>query len=545
MGAGLTAFVHSATARLLAPLLVAIVLVFSIYAVLSFRATKRELTDSVYLWAHKFGDLVKRATNHGMLLNRKEDVQYSLQIIGANPGVEGLHVYDKLGIIALSSQLSEIGKQVDRKAEACIVCHGQTAPLREVSTDERTRVYRNPAGRRVFGVIEPIENEPRCAQDACHPSVNEQSILGVLDVQMSLEPLDKALEAARRRWLWLTVAMVLMVSAATIALVYRIVRRPVMKLYQGTRRIAQGDLETRIEVTSRDELGQLAEAFNSMTRELRSAHEEANSWSQRLEQKVVEKTEELGRIQRQVMLMEKMASLGKLAATVAHELNNPLGGILNYAKLIEREMREGGVPDEAARQELLRYLSVIQQESRRSGEIVRNLLLFARQSQVRLAPVRMEEIVDRALLLMHHRMEMLSISLNRKREPGDDTLVADADQIQQALVALMVNAIDAMEENGGGILGVCIAPGEDHVDLSVSDTGVGIPDDIVSHIFEPFFSTKTKESGVGLGLAVVYGIVRGHGGTVDVKSQMGRGSIFTLRLPRRSPATESTKKEQS
>jgi len=530
---------------LLAPLLVTIVLVFSIYAVLSFRATKRELTDSVYLWAYKFGDLVKRATNHGMLLNRKDDVQYNLQIIGANPGVEGLYVYDKLGTIAFSSQLSEIGKQVDRQAEACIVCHGQTAPLREVSTGVRTRVYRNPAGRRVFGVIEPIENEPRCAQGGCHPSVEEQSILGVLDVQMSLEPLDKALDGARRRWLWLTMAMVLMVSAATIALVYRIVRRPVMKLYQGTRRIAQGDLETRIEVTSRDELGHLAAAFNNMTRELHAAHEEANSWSQRLEQKVVEKTEELGRIQRQVLLMEKMASLGKLAATVAHELNNPLAGILNYAKLIEREMREGGIPDEVTQQELLRYVSVIQQESRRSGEIVRNLLLFARQSHVRLAPVRLEEVVHRALLLMNHRMEMLSISLDQKREPGDDTLVADADQIQQALVALMVNAIDAMEENGSGILGVCIVPGEDAVEIRVSDTGIGIPDDIVGHIFEPFFSTKTKESGVGLGLAVVYGIVRGHGGTVEVKSQVGHGSIFTLRLPRRPSATESIEKEHS
>jgi two-component system NtrC family sensor kinase len=543
LGAGVTAFVHSATARLLIPLLITIVVVFSIYAVLSFRATKRELTDSVYLWAYKFGDLVKRATNHGMLLNRKEDVQYNLQIIGANPGVEGLHVYDKLGTIAFSSKLSEIGKKVDRKAEACIVCHGQTAPLHEVSTDERTRVYRNSAGRRVFGVIEPIENEPRCAQGGCHASVAEQTILGVLDVQMSLDPLDKALEEARRRWLWLTMAMVLMVSAATIALVYRIVRRPVIRLYQGTRRIARGDLETRIDVTSRDELGQLAEAFNHMTQELRNAHEEASNWSQRLEQKVVEKTEELGRIQRQVMLMEKMASLGKLAATVAHELNNPLGGILNYAKLIDRELREGGALDDVSRQEILRYLSVIQQESRRSGEIVRNLLLFARQSHVHLADMGLEETVNRAVLLMNHRMEMLSIRLDRTREPGDDTLVGDADQIQQALVALMVNAIDAMEENGSGTLGVCIAPGEDTVELRVSDTGVGIPDDIVGHIFEPFFSTKSKESGVGLGLAVVFGIVRGHGGTIDVQSQVGQGSTFTLRLPRRPVATRSPKEE--
>ncbi len=542
MGGVLVGFFHSASARLLAPLLLTIVVVFSIYAFLSFRAISQEWNESVYSYARKFGELVKRATNHGMLLNRNDDVQYIVQLVSGSPGVEALNIYNKQGVVAFSHDPSKIGQKVDVQAEACVVCHDKTAPLKAVNTEKRTRIYRNSAGRRVFGVIEPIENEPRCARSGCHVPVTEQSILGIMDVQMSLEPLDLALADARRRSLWLTIAVMLVVSAGTIAFVYRIVRRPVMRLVAGTQRIAQGDLDTRIDVTSRDELGHLAAAFNGMTRDLHKAREEADQWSQKLEQKVVEKTAELGRIQRQVMLMEKMASLGKLAAIVAHELNNPLGGILNYAKLVERVVRDETL-DEARKQEVQRYLAAIQQESRRSGDIVRNLLLFARPSQASFAPVHLSQIIDRSLLLIQHRLTMTSIACEYQPASGDDQLTCDPDQIQQVFVALLVNAIEAMED--GGTLRLTVTPAADAIELVVADTGVGIPEDAVGHIFEPFFSTKDKESGVGLGLAVVYGIVRGHHGTIDVTSVEGEGTTFTIRLPRNPNPPDSPNKESA
>jgi two-component system NtrC family sensor kinase len=530
----LVGFFHSASARLLAPLLLTIVVVFSIYAFLSFRAISQEWNESVYSYARKFGELVKRATNHGMLVNRNDDVQYVVQLVAGSPGVEAVNIYNKQGVVAFSHDPSRIGQQVDLQAEACVVCHDKTAPLKAVNTEKRTRIYRNSAGRRVFGVIEPIENEPRCARSGCHAPVTEQSILGIMDVQMSLEPLDLALADAQRRSLWLTIAVMLMVSAGTIAFVYRIVRRPVMKLVEGTQRIALGDLDTRIDVTTRDELGVLASAFNGMTQDLHKARDEANQWSQQLEQKVVEKTAELGRIQRQVLLMEKMASLGKLAATVAHELNNPLAGILNYAKLVERVVRDETL-DEAGKREVQRYLAAIQQESRRSGDIVRNLLLFARPSQASFAPVHLSQIIERSLLLIQHRMTMASIACDYQRSEQDDVLTCDPDQIQQVLVALLVNAIEAMED--GGTLRLAVTPSASTIELIVADTGVGIAEDAIGHIFEPFFSTKDKESGVGLGLAVVYGIVQGHHGTIDVSSQPGKGTTFTVSLPR-SPSDQ-------
>jgi two-component system NtrC family sensor kinase len=536
------AFYHSASARLLVPLLLTIVVVVSVYGFLGFRAMSQEWNESVYSYARKFGELAKSATKHGMLVNRKDDVQYVVQLIGDSPGVEALNIYNKHGSVAFSHDPTKIGQQVDMQAEACVVCHEKGAPLKAVDTENRTRVYRNSLGRRVFGVIVPIENEPQCAQGGCHGPVAEQSILGIMDVQMSLESLDLALGDARRRSFWLTLAVMVVVSGGTIALVYRIVRRPVVKLVEGTQRIAQGDLDTRIDVTSRDELGQLAAAFNGMTSDLHKARAEANQWSQQLEQKVVEKTAELGRIQRQVLLMEKMASLGKLAATVAHELNNPLGGILNYAKLVERVLRDETL-DEAGKRDVQHYLTAIQQESRRSGDIVRNLLLFARPSRTRFAPVRMSQIVDRSLLLINHRLAMSSIRCEYLPPKGDDLLTCDPDQIQQVLVALLVNAVEAMEE--GGVLRLAVTPQPGLIELVVSDTGVGIPEDAIGHIFEPFFSTKDKESGVGLGLAVVYGIVCGHSGTIDVTSEPGKGATFTVRLPRNPAPTDNATEDSN
>ena len=251
---------------------------------------------------------------------------------------------------------------------------------------------------------------------------------------------------------------------------------------------------------------------------------------------MVDKTEELSRAQRQVIHMEKMASLGKLAATVAHELNNPLAGILNYARLVERSLAEGDGGLEE-REEMARSLSVIQQESRRCGEIVRNLLAFSRRSGAELARHHLHAVVERALLIVRHLLEMSRIEVVTDLAAGDDELVCDADQLQQALVALLVNAAEAMPE--GGTLTVATREADGRLELAVTDTGVGIPPESLPHIFEPFFSSKKETSGAGLGLAVVYGIVRRHGAEIEVDSAVGRGTTFRLLLPRRPPAEGS------
>jgi two-component system NtrC family sensor kinase len=289
-------------------------------------------------------------------------------------------------------------------------------------------------------------------------------------------------------------------------------------------------------------MGQLAVSFNRMTGDLREAREELTRWSDKLESRLMEKTTELNRTQRQVVHMEKMASLGKLAATVAHELNNPLAGILNYSKLVDRSLSDGGLPD-VERTELQRCLGLIQKEASRCGDIVRNLLLFARQTGAELALVPLNPIIERSLMLVHHHMEMTGVQLETSLfEEGADQVVCDGNQIQQALVALLVNAVEAMPD--GGTLSLRAVGREEWVAIAVTDTGTGIPPEVIPHVFEPFFSTKDKAEGVGLGLAVAYGIIQRHGGDIEIESQVDHGTTFTVTLPKRPASEGSAKREK-
>jgi two-component system NtrC family sensor kinase len=277
-----------------------------------------------------------------------------------------------------------------------------------------------------------------------------------------------------------------------------------------------------------------------MAGDLRTARRELTEWSQKLEDKVVEKTEELGRAQRQVLQMEKMASLGKMSATVAHELNNPLTGILTYAGLVRREISGQPIATEM-REELTQYLSLIEKECKRCGAIVQNLLLFARPTGMDMASLDLNQVVQRSLMLVRHHLEISGVKLHCERLSGDSRIVADEGQLEQALIALLVNAVEAMKglPASEGQLSVRLRGTADEVEIDVADTGAGIPPEVLPQIFEPFFSTKEAENGVGLGLSVVYGIVQRHGGRIDVESQVGQGTVFHVRLPREARLPEN------
>ncbi len=523
----------SLTLRLFVLLLGIVVIVFSVHGWITTRTTSQQWMDFLEQSAARTSELIKRGTYYGMLLNRKEEVHGTLAKIAQTPDVAAVRIYDKRGTIIFSTEPREIGRRVDRQADACVSCHEASQPLRALTTEKRLRVYRGPDGGRILGVISAIENHPECSDNACHAHRSDQTILGVLDVMMSMRYVDERIAAMSRQNLLSSLVMILVIGGASALFIWRVVRRPVGRLIAGTQRIAQGDLDTRLAVDSRDELGLLAASFNRMTDDLRRARQELTDWSVNLEKKVVEKTEELSRAQRQIIQMEKMSSLGKLATTVAHELNNPLAGILTYSKLVARDLGEEGFPPEE-RDEIARYLDLIQKESRRCGDIVRNLLLFARPSGGEFALQEINPILARAAMLIHHHSEMAGIQVQTIPLDGDDRVVCDADQLQQALVALLVNATEAMP--GGGTLTVRADGDADRVRIRVADTGIGIAPELIPRIFEPFFSTKEGGTGVGLGLAVVYGIVQRHGGTIEVDSEVGRGTTFTVVLRRRQQA---------
>jgi two-component system NtrC family sensor kinase len=528
MAAFLKALRGSLSARLLVPLFVTTGLALGVYAALSLHATRRGFRELVRAEAERTTSLVLSATHDGMLLNRKDLVQGTVERLVRNPKVTAIRIYDMAGRVALSAAQDEVGRRVAISDPPCVACHAADGSRPPVAMLEGGAGVR-PAAVRHLTVI---PNEASCASAHCHAHPAAERVLGVLDLELSSQPLETALAAAQSTAVW-GVALVLVVAGlVSTGLVNRVVHEPIKRLEEGTRRLAAGDLTARIEVPGRHELAELAEAFNRMAEELAAAQHQLTDWSRRLEEKVVEKTGELQKAQRQVLHMEKMASLGKLSATVAHELNNPLSGILTYARLVERELTDLPL-EEAPRAEMGDHLRLIQAECRRCGGIVQNLLLFARRTEgAAMAPVDLDAVVERGLKLVRHHLDLHAIHLDLRPLGGDLRPVADAGQLEQALVALFVNAIEAMEgPEGGDELAVHLTREDGWVRIDVGDTGVGIHPDILPHIFEPFFSTKNQESGVGLGLAVVYGIVERHGGSIEVESQPGRGTVFHLRLP--------------
>jgi two-component system NtrC family sensor kinase len=523
--------------RLMLRLLAAMLLILVGYALIGYRATRVELEHLMHDRLLSVAQLVTGATHYGMLSNQKQEVGRVIEKLASGPHVTSIRVFNKRGEVSFSNDPSELGHTVPMAADACAACHNQSRPLASVPPEHREREYRDDEHGHSLGLITAIPNEAACSEAECHSHLPSQHVLGVLDVRMSAAPLDVALAQMRQHVLLATLLSLLVLGSVTGLFVLRIVQRPMRQLHLGTQRVALGDLQTRIEIDSQDEFGSLARSFNKMTAELLSARTEHERWSRKLERKVVDKTDELGRMQRMVVHMEKMASLGKLSATVAHELNNPLSGMLTYAKLIRRKLELVELPEDF-KEEMHRYLRVIQKESERCGGIVRNMLAFARTSEFHAAPANVNEIIDRSLMLVHHHIEMAGVQLETEACRVDPGLVCDAAQLEQALVALLVNAIEAMHGMEQGVLGVRVRAAPNGLNLEISDTGAGISERDIPHVFEPFYTTKEQGDGVGLGLSVVYGIVQRHGGRIDLSSEVGRGTTFQVWLPRKPVRAE-------
>ncbi len=537
----LAAITSTLSFRLFLLLSLALVLIFAAYTAISSRFQARILEQQARAEAARHSDLLRQGMYTSMLRNERERVYAFIKLIGDEPGVEAVRIYNKQGVIKFSSLEMEIGDTLDLKAEACYVCHASTEPLAAVSTEERSRIYRkHGSDYRVLGSITPIHNEESCWGADCHAHTAEQSILGVLDVQLTMEAVDEAFIAARRHAFSLAVATILFAMLLIAAVVYRAVYRPTTRLRRGTEALARGELDARIDLDRSDELGELAKSFNHMADSLKLADEELKAWSQTLEERVKQKSEQLERIHSQMMQVEKAASLGRMAATVAHELNNPLSGILTSAKLahkrIDRLIRDG--PE---KQLVLDSLELIRSESNRCGTIVRDLLTYARQSSHELRSERLHQLVSRAFKLVDHHIELGGVKTASELTLTDDQIICDGDQIVQALIALMINAVEAMPDGGQLTVRTWEAkPGlADRIYLSVSDTGVGIPEEARERIFDPFYSTKDEAKGVGLGLAVVYGIVQRHEGSITVTSDVGKGTTFVIELSRGSEPTDS------
>ena len=404
--------------KLTTAVVITVLLIIGVFAYVNIRSHTNNLLAEVERHAIQVSQTVKSSTEYDMLLNEPDRIHQTIQRLGQEKSIERIRIMNKAGEITYSSDTKEIGKSVDLSAESCVHCHSVDPPLERLEKKARTRVFQRPRDRsRVLGIITPIYNQPSCWSASCHAHPESQTVLGVFDVIMPLAAVDEDIRRGRIEILIFAASAVVALSLITGVFVRRWVSVPVEHLVAATHHVAGGDLGGTIDETRHDELGMLARSFNQMTRKLAEA---------RL----------------QLVQSDKMVSLGRLAAGVAHEINNPLTGVLSYSSLMLKRARTQEEQDD---------LRVIVRETIRCRDIVKSLLDFARQSVPRKRAADINEVIRRAISVVERQLSLKRIILEQQLQPDLPHPVVDANQMQQVFVNLIVNAADALGEKGGTI----------------------------------------------------------------------------------------------
>ncbi|MBE0613608.1 MAG: HAMP domain-containing protein [Burkholderiales bacterium] len=600
------------------------VFIIGVFSYFSIGAQTDALISQAGIHANQLSEAIKNSTLTSMLENKRDEVHAIINTVSHDSSITEIRILNKEGVVTFSSRGDSIGKSVDKHAESCYACHTANAPLQRLPIDERMRIYRiSPDSPRILAVINPIYNQPTCHQAACHAHTKDQTVLGVLDIKMDLKNVDQQVEDSKFRLIIFAAIAILALSVFIAYFVRKWIGKPVRELVKATNQVSSGNLSYEIESPGKDELGILARSFNKMTKSLAEAKQ-------------------------QLFHADKMASLGRLAAGVAHEINNPLTGVLTYSSFLLKRTKDNP--------ELQENLEVIVRETIRSREIVKSLLDFSRQSVPKKHSADVNKVLKNAIEVVASQLLLKKIELDAHFDTSLPEVKIDANQIQQVFINLFVNAADAIGDNGGKIsvdasvislspqglaqikaavcpkghdlmdselkiyglpsvkvkiaangnvgtinldpvygkhrheYGITIEKGrevrvscpqcnaslveenvkcpecgssvccfdvlsngkfegctnpecawqrwqavdeighKEFIQVKIADTGQGIRKEDLSRIFEPFFTTK-GEHGNGLGLAVSWGIVDSHDGTINVESELGTGTTFIVRLP--------------
>lgn len=404
--------------KLIIAVVICITAIIGIYAYVNIQSQNEVLLDEIQRHSYQQSETIKSSTRFGMLLNEREHVHNIINSIGEQPGIQEIRVFNKEGEVIYSSDPGHIGLMVDKKGEACYTCHATDKPLEKLAINDRSRIFESDSGR-VMGIINPIYNEKACYESDCHAHSPDLSVLGILDITVSLNPTDQAIYQAKIKMFIFALFAILSISAVLLYFVRIWIGKPVYKLVEATRNVASGNLNYSININTQDELGVLARSFNNMTRKLAEAR-------------------------MQLFQSDKMASLGRLAAGVAHEINNPLTGILTYSSFLLKRTKN--------QPEIQEDLSVIVRETIRSREIVKGLLDFARQSVPKKNKSNLNDIIDRAVLVISNQLTINKIQLVKELDQNLPEATIDENQMQQVIINLVVNAIHAIDAEGKKII---------------------------------------------------------------------------------------------
>lgn len=508
---------RSLRSKIILSVIIVVVVIEGIFLYLNIRSLSRQILDKTEEEAFNLSETIRLSIRNAMIKDRRDEYQRIIDDVAQRKGIAEVRIFNKQGEITVSSDRSKVGTVVDKKAEACFGCHQEGEAKVLLPSDSKTRIYHTERGS-LLGLINPIYNETSCYP--CHPKTT--NVLGVLDTTISLEDFEKEKAKIYNRMMISGMVSVIVLSLLLSLLLTRMVNRPINRLLAATKTAAHGNLNQTVSIGSRDELGELSESFNYMISELKRSRDAIEEWTQTLEHRVEERTRELQQVQDQLIRAGKMAALGELAAGVAHEINNPLTGVLTFSSLILKKVDES--------HPWKKDLENIVQQTTRCRNIVRGLLDFARQRKPDKKEWDIHTLIDRTVTLVENQARFQNIKIVKEFEREIPNLYVDGDQIQQVFMNIIINAADAMAGKGG-TLTIRTDLKDGRAEISFIDTGCGMSKEHLSKLFAPFFTTKEIGKGTGLGLAISYGIIQSHNGEIEVESEVGKGSTFRIKLP--------------
>jgi two-component system NtrC family sensor kinase len=485
---------------------------------------------------NNIGVLVEGALYRSMLENDQTSLQSTLDLINTMSGIDDVNMYDNKNNLVYTSISNDT---INHANPDCLSCHtnfdkmfsAKEKSYRIIDANSECIMNPNNNNTRHLLIKSPILNNKTCSTSECHAHNPNEEVLGSLIIKIPMEGLDNALKKSTTEYFLLASLMTLLLIIFLIFFTNKKIKKPLNEIITASEAVTKGDKSKRLEIKPHQlsDMRMVSFAFNEMLDNLQTANNELQNWSQQLEYKVQKKTEELGQAQNELINIERIASLGKLSLSVAHEINNPLSGILIYSKLVYKQLNNQDI-DPDKKESMLKHLKLIENETKRCGDIVKGLLDFSRKDQNGFEPRHLHEILVETFELMSHPMKVANIDFLCDFSAKSDLIFCSANQIKQVCVAILVNASEAVSENGEVVF-TTLNPDENHIRIEITDNGVGIAPEDIPHIFEPFFSTKQNASGIGLGLAIVHGIVQSHKGKTDVKSERGKETTISITLP--------------
>lgn len=512
---------------------VVLILTIGIFAFININLQRKHLIEGMQQNAVQLSQTIEKSIKYDMLTARTDYVQRTIEDIGKQGGIENVRIFDKQGKIIVADTSEEIGNFIDKKAEACFICHSEKEPLKSLSSKDRTRIFKSEGGNRVLGIINPIYNEPDCFNADCHFHPVEQNVLGVMDILVSLADLDKQIGIGRRQILVYFIFSFLFVSLSISLVIFIFVNTPIQKLIEGTKKVASGNLEYRIGSHHSDEIGELGKSFDEMTAKLQKSREEIEQWNIKLKSEIKKATEELEQTNEELNIAnKKLKELDEMKSDFMRRIEH---GSRSHLSLIKSCLSLFLSEQFSKLNDQQRDL--ITTAERRCSTMLEllddYLLLSHRKSAIgayHMEPVCFAGLVKNIVSDIQAQANQKNIMIDIQIPSDFPPVWADPAGLREIFSNLLNNAMKYTGKNGKVV--VSATEINDFIELSVADSGIGVASEDYSKIFDEFYRAPNAKSynseGTGLGLAIVKVIVEAHKGRIAVQSELGKGCKITV-----------------